>query len=395
MKNETKKDKRFRWIPGIIRHDFWRKSAALILAILVTTVVYSNKRRSMETNHNFNNVRPEFYLEEGYEWVKLNPQTVTLNLRGPSKVIADLKVEDFEIRKSVAEKEYVDKHIKLEPKDVICRHPKAGLIRVTGVSPAEYTLHLQKIVTRSLEIKTGNPVEQDSKRIMLDHVGELPPGYFFDGAEILDDTSVNVTGPEHFVKTLRNVLIEPIKLDNHVSTFITTAKLVTPDTSCTLDRSSVRVKIHIGRYLIKKYPYVPIQVLNKEEKPEDGYVALPEENSMVTVELMGEKNEFDTLPDENAGSHIYAFIRRSDLREGNNNMVNIQCVVANKQLRVLSVEPSVINGVVLNLPPKKEEVKEEKEPEDNAAAPVEKEAPAKNEPPAETKGKQANDPQKK
>lgn len=76
-------------------------------------------------------------------------------------------------------------------------------------------------------------------------------------------------------------------------------------------------------------------------------------------------------------------------------MVHVQCAIANKRLRVLSVTPSAINGVVLQLPEEKEE-KEEKteapETEPAKAAPKVESAPEKKSVPEGTK---ANDPQKK
>ena len=412
MKNETQEQqkKKYRWIPGIIRHDWERKILALFLTALVTGAVYSDKRKSMETDLNFNNVKPEFVLEDGYKWEKLNPQKVTLTLRGPRNVLSDLKVEDFEIRKSIADREYQDKHVKLDVKDVICHHPKSGLIQVTGVTPQEYTVHLQKIVTKDLLVKTDKMPGKNSRRIRIDLAGELPPGYFFDGAEILDGNKVKVTGPETFLKSIRNIQMEPVPLNNHVSTFVTTAKLIQPDPNCTLDRSSVKVRVYIGRYLIRKFEYVPIQVIATAEMQKGAVVTIPEDRGYVTVELMGEKNEFDTMGEENAKNHIYAFIRKSDLREGNNNMVHVQCAIANKRLRGLSVTPSAINGVVLQLPEEKEE-KEEKteapETEPAKAEPAKTEAPetepAKAAPKVESapekksvpEGTKANDPQKK
>lgn len=377
MKDDTPKKKKFRWVPGFIRHDFWRKFFALLFAALVTAAIYSNKRKSMETDVNFNNVKPDFFLEEGYEWVRQNPQMITLLLQGPRDVLSDLKPEDFEIRKSIAEKEYTEKHVKLDVKDVVCHHPKAGLIRVADITPREYTLHVQKIVTKTVDVKIGTPMEKDNKRLLIDFTGKLPDGYYFDGAELLEEPKVRVTGPEDLVNTLQHIVIKPVSLDNHVSSFTTVAELIVPDDRCSLDRSRVKIRIHIGRYLIKKYSRIPILVMDNDDVKKDGFVTIPEGSRTVMVELMGEKNEFDTLPDDKTGNHIYAFIRKSDLREGNNNTVNIQCVVANKQLRVINVNPSTINGVVLTVPTE------------------EKENPAVEEQPAKEEGKKTDDPQKK
>lgn len=88
-------------------------------------------------------------------------------------------------------------------------------------------------------------------------------------------------------------------------------------------------------------------------------------------------------------------------------MVHVQCAIANKRLRVLSVTPSAINGVVLQLPEEKEEKTEAPETEPAKAEPAKTEAPepepAKAAPKVESapekksvpEGTKANDPQKK
>ena len=101
----SEKKKRFRWVPHIIRHDFWRKFFALIFALLVTATVYSDKRKHEDELFVIHNVQPTLGLESGYVWRARNLQQVSLTVRGPKAKLFDLKPEDFTLDYMIGEKE--------------------------------------------------------------------------------------------------------------------------------------------------------------------------------------------------------------------------------------------------------------------------------------------------
>ena len=361
----SEKKKKFRWIPHIIRHDFWRKFFALIFAMLVTATVYSDKRKHEDEVFVINNVQPTLSLESGYVWKTRNLQQVSLTVRGPRTKLFDLKPEDFSLDYIIGEEEYHSRNkngrqfITLQAKDVRCRHPKGALLQVLEISPAEYTFTIDKIVTESLPVK-AEYMEDD-----------LPKGYQVESVTFPDAKVVSVTGPESLLEDDMTINTVPIPLKDHVADFTTSVKLH-PIEGLAYGTEQIKVSVKLKKPKKKVSRNLKISLVLPPEKWNQ--FQLEEfEPATVNVTVTGEESAIETFNHKD----VFAYL---DLNEfagaGSYKDVPVRCSIRNRGnsgITSITCDPLIIPEVTVRerpanqiQQPKKDEDKkpEDKKPED-------------------------------
>ena len=327
---------RFKWVPHLIRHDFLRKFFALLFAILVTATVYSEKRKSEVDSFLLNNVQPFLIADDGYVWRKDNVSTVTLRLRGPRNKMIDLKAEDFELKRTVGETEYKSnkngkQFIRFSPADVRCHHPNAALIEVVEVQPNDYPLNISKIITKQLEI-SGECYD----------LRELPADYEVERVEFPETGRIRVTGPEHILKNIRQLTLEPISLKNHVADFTTVAK-INPIQDLNLERTTLPVTIRINRLTRQNFADLSLGALLPPGKVTASSVEMPDVKVKVWVE--GSNSVISEL----RPADLYPYVDLTRLSPGEKHMgVPVRCHIHKPGVSVTKIIPDKVDNVLIS-----------------------------------------------
>ena len=281
---------KFRWVPHIIRHDFWRKFFALIFAMLVTATVYSDKRKHEDEVFVIHNVQPALTLESGFVWKTRNLQQVSLTVRGPKTKLFDLKPEDFSLDYVIGEQAYQNRnengrqYVTLKAEDVRCRHPKGALLQVLEVSPAEYTFTIDKIVTRELPLKAEYAAE------------DLPKGYTVRSITFPDEKKIKAVGPEHLFRKGMTVNTMPIPLKDHVADFTTSVRLH-PIDGLSFSTDQVTVSVKLKKTARTEIRGMKVSLMLPPEQ--SGSLAVEKiEPATVKATVTGEKNTVENLKPE-------------------------------------------------------------------------------------------------
>lgn len=287
MSDEKKK---FRWVPHIIRHDFWRKFFALIFAMLVTATVYSDKRKHEDEVFVIHNVQPTLNLESGFVWKTRNLQQVSLTVRGPKTKLFDLKPEDFSLDYVIGEQAYQNRnengrqYVVLKAEDVRCRHPKGALLQVLDISPSEYTVTIDKIVTKELPLKAEYATE------------DLPKGYSVRSISFPDVKKVKAMGPEHLFRKGMTVNTMPVPLKDHVSDFTTNVRLH-PIEGLTFETEQVAVAVKLKKTHREEIGGMKVSLMLPPEKA-NRFSVEALNPSTVKVTVTGDKNTIEHLKPE-------------------------------------------------------------------------------------------------
>ncbi len=330
--NKRNQNKRFRWVPHIIRHDFWRKFFALLFAALVTAAVYSEKRKSSEEKGLLHNVQPSLRLENGFVLRTAPPISLTLSLLGPRTKMMDLKPEDFEIKKSVGKAEYdANKTVRFNAADVRCTHPAGALVQILDVTPKSFTLDLDQIITKELPVQ----LKQYNGR-------KLPDGYYVRKMEINGERkTVKVTGPRHLIENIRELTLEEIPLENQVADFTTVAK-IRPIPDLQLERTTLPVTVFITRKIQRQFKELSVGVMLPPGRVEVSNVIFPEQK--VTVRVEGEQNAVNELLE----TDLYPYVNLSRLSAGAKHVgVPVKCYVAKNGITVTRITPDKLNDILI------------------------------------------------
>ena len=286
----SEKKGKFYWVPHVIRHDFWRKFFALFFAMLVTATVYTDKREHENDSFTIHNVQPTLRLENGFVWKIQNLQQVSLSVRGPKSKLFDLKPEDFTLDYVIGEQEYRNRnkngrqYVTLRVEDVRCRHPKSALLQVLDISPSEYTIAIDKIITKELPLKAEYAAE------------DLPKGYSVRSISFPDVKKIKAVGPEHLFRKGMTINTMPIPLKDHVSDFSTNVRLH-PIEGLTFEREQVAVSVKLKKTHREEIGGMKVVLMLPPEKAGRFSVA-PLKPSTVKVTVTGEKNTIDQLKPE-------------------------------------------------------------------------------------------------
>ena len=368
----SEKKKRFRWVPHIIRHDFWRKFFALIFALLVTATVYSDKRKHEDELFVIHNVQPTLGLESGYVWRARNLQQVSLTVRGPKAKLFDLKPEDFTLDYMIGEKEYNSKNkngrqfVTLQAKDVVCRHPKGALLQVLEITPAEYTFTIDKIITKNVPLK-AEYAEQD-----------LPQGYQVGKVTFPDTKVVSVTGPESLLKDGMTINTKPIPLKNHVADFTTSVGLH-PIEGLSYGTDQVRVSVKLKKRMKTVCTDLKISLVLPPGM-EERFQVEKFEPETVNVTVVGEEEAVTALKN-NPDNYLLVYLDLNEINSAGTYDIPIRCSVRNRGMKgitsvtcsrakipkvIVTERPVTVSTILSKTDEKKPDEKkpEEKKPEE-------------------------------
>ncbi len=337
MSSAKNNSKKFRWVPHIIRHDFWRKFFALLFASLITAVVYSDKRKSEEERSVMHNVQPTLLMENGFVLRTKTPMPLTLTLLGPRTKIMELNPEDFELKKPVGQKQYdAGKTVTFQAADVRCTHPDGALIQILDVTPKSYPLDMDQIVTRELPVQLAQYNER-----------RLPNGYYVRKVEIYGARKkVKVTGARHLIETLRELTLEEIPLENQVADFRTVGALRSVP-GLLLERETIPLTVYITRKSQRAFKDLSVGVMLPPGRVEASNVTFPEQK--VTVWVEGEQDAVRELQE----TDIYPYVNLSRLSAGAQHVdVPVKCNVVKPGVTVTRIMPDKLNGILIQeLPP--------------------------------------------
>lgn len=388
-----------RWIPGIIRHDFWRKFCAVAFAAVVTVVVYNSRLPEASDQVETVYLKPVLHLpaknnDGEYRWLNRGENIeVGVRLTGDSRTIAELTQNLFGLEHQITDEEIGRKEIVFSEKDLRFGdqtqfvHKKLDLKKIkftiagnkklpivvdqTGIGKQDIrtedknVLSCYRIVSKPITIKVNYKKE------------DLPEGYYLEGnpsiymltgePSIFKPTdkapdkaadkpvkpptidTITVSGPESFFRNQNiSVTTKLIPLKDQVATFTTLAELIPPEPGLELAYRRLPVCFNISR-LKKDGPKIcPVSILISPEKSQQFYAVL-KSAPVVSLMVEGERKSMDTL----SINELHPFINLNGLTSVGVYKVKVGCVVDVPGVKVYQITPSEAEVELIQRTPEK------------------------------------------
>ncbi len=232
-------------ILGKITHNWHIKLISLALASIVW--IYVN---SLQEKEKFLSVPLSVvHVPEDYLIASEIPQTVKVVLRGSEEKLALVNEEKIaaviDLKESGAGQ--VKKRVKIDESTV----PQN--VSIKEITPRTIDILLEKALTKSVKVV---PVI----------VADLPYGYNLEDVVIEPDT-VEIRGPESYLKTVESVYTREINLKNVTETTIFKVNIDTSNPRITLGEvQSVNVRVVVKEeFVVKKVAGIPVYAMNLKD----------------------------------------------------------------------------------------------------------------------------------
>lgn len=263
-------------MPRLIRNDFFRKFIALVFAVLLWFYV-RGQLRDVEIFH-----AVPVTLSYDSNVVSLEKELVTVNLtvRGSRQRLQQIRSTDLLVNAAIPSAaagggglSFYDLH--LGPQNVTLP-AGASLVQI---EPSRQMIPMDRIVTRR------------DVPVRVRYTGSLREGYQISKCTVVP-SQVDVRGPAKIVGDIRELVTEPVVLDENLMTgFEIEAKLV-PIPRVVANVESVHVQIEISRQTTQQvYKDLPVFVMTSPATALEVADPLP----LITVTLRGPQNILETL----------------------------------------------------------------------------------------------------
>ncbi len=310
-----KKRKKFKFIPGIIRRDFFRKFIALFFAYLLWVVV----QNKIGIEQDFHDIKvnishpPSLYLFK-------NNYSVIVKLKGSERTLKSLSSSDIKIQKSILIDQYIEGEsitIHLKPSDV--KVPSS--VQVVHIdNPAILIEGIDKAKTKTVDI--------------IYKLKNTPLTGYTLGDVTLKPNKVEITGPKTKINGIRSVETEPIDIQIKNSFRIDDLSLVQKSKDIAFTKNStVSAEIEI----LNKYATRIFQKLNIRLFLSDVLEKKILSPQVVNVTLHGLKSVIETIQPKD----IIPNIDLSNYEKAGNYKVKVECWINGKpNIQIKSITPS-------------------------------------------------------
>lgn len=315
MSNEDKETK-WKYIPGFIRNDFWRKLIALFFAILIWQRVDS-EIAELDT---LRDIPVNIILPPNLEQTNDSPIKVNLKVKASRRILNNLNVKediniDVKIDKSTAKKQ-IDHRI--DPKDITV---PSGMT-VLQVEPAVIEVPVDRKASKTVPVK-------------LELTGYLMEGYSYKVMGIIPN-SVTISGPQSTIKPMKFINAEPIKLKpDYVEDFETELKLL-PKDNVTVNRRMVTVQVEIfKKYDIREFENVTIKPFGTPASPANVEI----QPKQVYMRVRGVKKAVEIMQEK----ELNPLVNISGLKVPGKYSLEVKCWVNDKDVNLQEIKPKKID----------------------------------------------------
>jgi len=312
-------------VPGIIRHDFWRKLFALFFALLLWGAVKQQIRSSADIGERtLNRVPVHFVAKDGDFKVVPRDEFVSVTVRVP-KDVKDLKDTDLTLECPVTISQIENNEpMKLE----------LGMVKRNRQID---NLTVQKILPEAILLNLDYVDEMDVKVLPVCDAAELMDGYRVYRAPVADPEKVRIRGPKRALATIPYLETEKIPLSNVTKSFSRLAQLRLPNNekngNVEILSDSVRVEVEIKKNDPRPIAGIPIQVLFGRTGANTLTIAkIQPESITVLVEI-------DAIPDVSM-IRVHPFLDLSEVTKPGVYNVDIKCWSDNDNVKVVELIPA-------------------------------------------------------
>jgi YbbR domain-containing protein len=300
------------------------------LALVFTLVLYWALNESKQREITLDRIPVQIVCDDGFVLSEYGiVPSVRLRVRGSDSIIKKLRAEDISgsVRITAETKGMRSGNavIPLNAKDFSV--PR-GVEVMRVEEPREIRVEVQRKITRSLPVR-------------VETSGRIPAGWKNDEISTVPDR-VDVTGPENFVKTLKDVVTETLNIDGETMTFSKNGLLLKKHLgrglSYSVDSADVVVKISRIPDYSKTLKDIPVRCLMPPGKVLN---AVPDKMS-VDVTLSGQPGYVDRI--NRSDVMVFADLSEPHFARQGDYAVHLNAVLNNAdgKSRVVSVEPQEI-----------------------------------------------------
>lgn len=307
-------------IPGFIRNDFWRKMVALLFAVVVYYSIGYQQRETRWIRNVPVDVRPaasDFIMSPGASDFRTDIQ-----VRGTAEQLDAAAQDLFTGSVEVGDANRIGEGIyavTLKPGNF--RAPSNVKVVRVAADKAVLELRMQRRIAKELPVKP-----RVSGRLSEDfRLGEM----------VVLPRRVTVTGPEHDVNRLKEVLTERVPLSPEIEESILYRAKVEAPSSVTVVPEQVEVQIGIERNIGEMvWKDIPVVLLWDRSAGLDA--SFVEENPRVSVTV---RNSAASQAERVMPEHLRAFVDVTRLSSPGIHKVNVECHIRGGRGTVRAIHP--------------------------------------------------------
>lgn len=320
MSNKKNKDEKFRFIPRIIRYDFFRKMIALFFALLLWRSVDSQ----LSEHETLRDIPINVSLSNNMQCMSINPTNVTLKVKASRYALNKLSSADIEVNIKNLDESIVNENAQVVQYKIDIRHDitlPSG-ITVLQVKPEKITINVEKRVSKTVPVK-------------LVYSGFLMSGYSYNENRLIPK-QVIITGPKGIVDEIKYIETEPVILrEVNVDDFECEVAL---SRKKGISISTPRVTAHIE--IFKKLDVR--EFVNIEVKPfgaitGKGNIVITPNKVLIMVD--GVKQSLEVMN----GSNIHPYVDITAIKEPGKYSLDVKCWIDAKEVKVKEIIPSKVS----------------------------------------------------
>lgn len=307
-----------RFVPGFIRHDFWRKTIALFFAILI----WARVAAQLQDEQIFRDLPVSITIPSGYIALDDVPITTDVTLKASKQRLLRLKPDDLNVSVRIIKPICGENKITLSKKNVAL--PPG--VSVERMERKHFVLRLDRNAVKKVPVR-------------LNITGALLDDYTY-AVEALIPSDVRVSGPESVVGRLKEIQAAPIVLGKmNVEDFECSLNLKI-GSNVTVSPKIVTVKVDV----FKKYDSRTFDALNI--KP---FGFMPRTSRSVvfdiktaSVKVTGLKQAVELLTAEN----LHPFVDISEIDKPGEYTLSVQCWSSVDNMLVKEIKPGTVQATV-------------------------------------------------
>jgi YbbR domain-containing protein len=307
-----------RFVPGFIRHDFWRKFIALFFAVLI----WARVAAQLGDEQIFRDLPVEITIPTGYVAVDAAPVTTDITLKGSKQRLLRLNPKDINVSFRIDKPICGENKLTITKKNVTL--PPG--VSVERIERKRFVLRLDRKAVKKVPVR-------------LNITGALLDDYTY-AVDTLIPSEILVSGPETKVKRIKEIQAAPIALGKvNVEDFECALRLKTPS-GVTLSPKTVTVKVDI----FKKYDTRTFESLTIKPFgfPPKNSRSLDFDVKTVSVRVAGLKQAVEVL----TGDDLHPFVDISKVDKPGEYTLSVQCWVGVENVFVKEIKPGTIQVTI-------------------------------------------------
>lgn len=313
-------------LPGMLRHDFFRK----IIAVIFAVIVYWKVSQQIGVEDMVENVRLDVVSYGGIMVLDENVRAVKLMIKAKSKgILNSVSPSDFKLVIEIPDNySSLDKPFSCRIMDV-AKVTKPSGVEILGVRPDTVSVRLDRRGTADYPVKVR-------------FSGSTQENYAC-GEVVVDPPKATVSGPMSLLRRVSELQTEPVILDKKtVEDFECGSSIVVPEG---LKASPDRVKIQVEIYKkldTREFKSLPLKVMMP---PDSSLRAGRISPTNADVSVQGMKNVIEVMDDDS----LSAYVDASSIKAPGTYPLKAECHVGSAGVKLLKIFPEDVSVEIKDL----------------------------------------------